>query len=39
MLTQYDDARFKQAAQQAGAWGYMLKTDLLAVRRLLGGGK
>jgi CheY-like chemotaxis protein len=38
MLTQYDDARFLQAAQQAGACGYVLKTDLFAVRRLLEGG-
>jgi two-component system, NarL family, response regulator LiaR len=38
MLTQYDDVRFKHAAEQAGACGYVLKTDLLAVRRLLGGG-
>jgi two-component system, NarL family, response regulator LiaR len=38
ILTQYDDARFKQAAQQAGACGYVLKTDLLGVRRLLAGG-
>jgi DNA-binding NarL/FixJ family response regulator len=38
ILTQYDDARFERAAQQAGACGYVLKTDLLAVRRLLRDG-
>ena len=35
MLTQYDDVRFRNAAHEAGACGYVLKTDLFAVRRFL----
>ena len=33
MLTQYDDVRVRSAAHEAGACGYVLKTDLFAVRR------
>jgi len=35
IVTQYDDARLRQAAQQAGATGYVLKDNLLDVRRFL----
>ena len=35
IVTQYDDARLRSAAQQAGACGYVLKDNLLDVRRFL----
>ena len=35
ILTQYDDVRFRNAARAAGACGYVLKTNLIDVRRLL----
>jgi two-component system response regulator DegU len=35
IVTQYDDEHWRAAARQAGAWGYFLKDDLLAVRRRL----
>ncbi len=35
IVTEYDDARWRTAARQAGACGYFLKDDLLAVRRRL----
>jgi CheY-like chemotaxis protein len=35
IVTQYDDVRFRHAARDAGACGYVLKNDLFAVRRLL----
>jgi CheY-like chemotaxis protein len=35
IVTQYDDVRFRNAAQQAGACGYVLKEKLLEVRRFL----
>lgn len=33
MVTQYDDVRFRNAAQEAGACGYLLKDNLFEVRR------
>jgi DNA-binding NarL/FixJ family response regulator len=35
IVTQYDDARLRSAARQAGACGYVLKNNLLDVRRFL----
>jgi DNA-binding NarL/FixJ family response regulator len=35
ILTQYDDAHWRAAASAAGACGYVLKDNLLDVRRLL----
>ena len=33
IVTEYDDEHWRAAARQAGACGYLLKEDLLAVRR------
>lgn len=35
ILTQHDDAHWRAAAQQAGACGYVLKANLLDLRRTL----
>ena len=35
-ITGYDDADLRQAAQAAGACGYVLKNNLLAIRELIG---
>jgi DNA-binding NarL/FixJ family response regulator len=35
IVTQYDDARLRAAAQGAGARGYVLKENLFEVRRFL----
>ena len=35
IVTEYDDQHWRAAAKQAGACGYLLKDDLLAVRRRL----
>jgi DNA-binding NarL/FixJ family response regulator len=35
IVTQYDDARFRAAAQEAGACGYVVKENLFDVRRFL----
>jgi CheY-like chemotaxis protein len=35
MVTQYEDVRFRRAATEAGACGYVLKSDLLGIRRYL----
>jgi len=35
IVTQYDDMHWKEAARGAGACGYVLKENLLEVRRLL----
>ena len=35
IVTDYDDAHWRKAALEAGACGYVLKEDLLEVRRLL----
>jgi CheY-like chemotaxis protein len=35
IVTNYCDAELRQAAQQAGAAGYVLKDDLFAVRRII----
>ena len=35
IVTQYDDATTREAARAAGACGYVLKENLLEVRRLL----
>lgn len=35
IVTQYDDTHWKEAARGAGACGYVLKENLLEVRRLL----
>ncbi len=37
IVTQYGDAHLREAARQAGACGYVLKDDLLDLRRLLEG--
>jgi two-component system response regulator DegU len=36
MVTNYDDARLRAAATTAGARGYVLKDNLLAIRELIG---
>ncbi len=36
IVTDYDDAELREAAQDAGARGYVLKENLLAVRELIG---
>lgn len=35
MLTQHDDAELKAAANEAGACGFVLKDDLLDLRKIL----
>ncbi len=35
IVTDYDDAALRRAAEEAGACGYMLKEDLLGLRQLL----
>jgi len=35
IVSQHDDDAFREEAQQAGAVGYLLKDDLLAVRRFI----
>jgi DNA-binding NarL/FixJ family response regulator len=35
IVTQYDDVYFRTAAQASGAWGYVLKDNMLEVRRFL----
>jgi DNA-binding NarL/FixJ family response regulator len=35
IVTDYDDAHWRAAANEAGACGYVLKDNLLEVRRLL----
>ena len=35
VVTEYDDPHWRAAARQAGACGYLLKDDLLEVRRRL----
>lgn len=35
IVTNYDDAHFRQSAHEAGAVGYVLKENLLDVRRIL----
>jgi CheY-like chemotaxis protein len=35
IVTQYDDVRLREAAREAGASGYVVKDDLLEVRRFL----
>ena len=35
IVTNYDDADLREAASIAGAWGYVLKENLLELRRLL----
>ena len=35
IVTQYDDARIRRAALQTGAWGCVLKQNLLELRSLL----
>jgi len=37
IVTQYDDARWREAATAAGACGYVLKDNLLALRKRLTG--
>jgi DNA-binding NarL/FixJ family response regulator len=38
IVTDYDDVHWRAAASDAGACGYVLKENLLEVRRLLDGG-
>jgi DNA-binding NarL/FixJ family response regulator len=35
IVTDYDDAKLREAAYQAGAREYVLKEDLLSLRRIL----
>jgi DNA-binding NarL/FixJ family response regulator len=35
ILTNYDDAELREAARRAGACGYVLKENLIEVRRIL----
>jgi two-component system response regulator DegU len=35
IVTNYDDAHFRESARSAGAFGYVLKENLLDVRRIL----
>ena len=35
IVTQYDDTRFRKAAKKAGAVGYVLKDNVMEVRRFL----
>ncbi len=35
IVTNYDDAHFRQSAREAGAFDYVLKENLLDVRRIL----
>jgi CheY-like chemotaxis protein len=35
MVTEYDDVKIREAAQTAGVCGYVLKENLLEVRRIL----
>ena len=39
IVTQYNDAHWRAAATQAGACGYVLKENLLAIREMLGNPK
>lgn len=39
IVTQYDDAAPREAARTAGACEYVLKDDLVAVRRILNGDR
>ena len=36
IVTQYGDAHLRAAAREAGACGYVLKEDLLAIREMIG---
>lgn len=36
IVTSYDDADIREAAQEAGACAYVLKENLLAIRELIG---
>lgn len=38
MVTNYDDADLREAARSAGACAYVVKDDLLEVRRILSSG-
>lgn len=38
IVTDYDDVHWRAAASDAGACGYVLKENLLDIRRMLGGG-
>ena len=35
IVTDYDDEELRRAAMRAGAWGYVLKKNLLALVQLL----
>ena len=35
IVTDYDDEELRRAAMRAGAWGYVLKNNLLALVQLL----
>ena len=37
IVTDYDDAKLRRAARDAGACAYVLKDDLLELRRISGG--
>jgi DNA-binding NarL/FixJ family response regulator len=36
IVTKHDDEQFREAARKAGACGYVLKENLIAIRELLG---
>ena len=37
MVTNYDESELRAAASAAGAWGYVLKDNLLGIREILTG--
>jgi DNA-binding NarL/FixJ family response regulator len=39
IVTDYDDARLRSAAQAAGASNYVIKEDLLVLRRILNASR
>lgn len=39
ILTDYDDVHWRAAAREAGACGYVLKENLLEIRRMLESGR
>jgi CheY-like chemotaxis protein len=38
VVSQYNDPEMRESAHDAGAFGYVLKDDLLAIRRIIGRG-
>lgn len=38
IVTEYDDAKLREAARRAGGCGYVLKENLVEVRQVLSAG-